>query len=70
MPTRKSAVVPRERIAQHILLIRGQKELARKLDALQKKYAAQFKVVFEAIRRLTLPPAPKRKPVGYFTEKR
>jgi hypothetical protein len=30
-------------------------ELARKLDALEKKYDAQFKVVFEAIRQLMKP---------------
>jgi hypothetical protein len=69
MPTRKSAVVPRERIGQPTLLIRGQKQLARKLDALEKKYDAQFQVVFEAIRQLMLPAAPKRKPTSYLTEK-
>jgi len=31
-------------------------ELARKLDELEKKYDAQFKVVFEAIRKLMIPP--------------
>jgi DNA (cytosine-5)-methyltransferase 1 len=37
-------------------------DLARKLDALEKKYDAQFKVVFDAIRALMEPPAvePKR----------
>jgi len=32
-------------------------ELRNKLDALEKKYDAQFKVVFMAIRQLTSPPA-------------
>jgi hypothetical protein len=36
-------------------------ELARKLGALEKKYDAQFKVVFDAIRELMAPPAPARK---------
>ena len=36
-------------------------ELARKLDALEKKYDAQFKVVFDAIRKLMEPPAPQTK---------
>jgi hypothetical protein len=37
-------------------------ELARKLAALEQKYDAQFKVVFDAIRQLMSPPAkPKRK---------
>jgi len=31
-------------------------DLARKLAALEKKYDAQFKVVFDAIRELTAPP--------------
>ena len=36
-------------------------DLARKLAALEKKYDAQFKVVFDAIRELTTPPEPTRK---------
>jgi hypothetical protein len=40
-------------------------ELARKLDALEKKYDAQFKVVFDAIRQLMTPPVPKRRPIGF-----
>jgi len=33
-------------------------QLARRLDALEKKYDAQFKVVFDAIRQLMAPPQP------------
>jgi ORF6N domain len=40
-------------------------DLARKLDALEKKYDAQFKVVFDAIRELMRPPEPKRRPIGF-----
>jgi hypothetical protein len=40
-------------------------ELARRLDALERKYDAQFKVVFEAIRELMAPPAPPRKRIGF-----
>jgi hypothetical protein len=41
-------------------------ELARKLAALEKKYDAQFKVVFDAIRQLMQPPPPKPKPqIGF-----
>lgn len=36
-------------------------DLARKLAALEKKYDAQFKIVFDAIRELTAPPEPSRK---------
>ena len=41
-------------------------ELARKLDALEKKYDAQFKVVFEAIRELMKPPESKKRPIGFL----
>jgi len=48
----------RQMLASHV-------ELARKLDALEKKYDAQFKQVFEAIRQLMAPPEPKRHPIGF-----
>ena len=41
-------------------------ELARKLATLERKYDAQFKVVFDAIRELMTPPEPKKKrPIGF-----
>jgi hypothetical protein len=40
-------------------------ELARKLDAMEQKYDAQFKAVFDAIRQLMAPPEPKRRPWGF-----
>ena len=41
-------------------------DLARKLDALEQKYDAQFKAVFDAIRQLmTPPPEPSRKRIGF-----
>ena len=40
-------------------------ELARKLAALENKYDAQFKVVFDAIRELMLPPDPPRRQIGF-----
>ena len=46
-------------------------DLARKLDALEKKYDAQFKVVFDAIRQLMAPPAAPQKKIGFqIKEKR
>jgi len=48
----------RQMLASHV-------ELARKLDALEKKYDAQFKEVFEAIRQLMAPPEPKRRSIGF-----
>jgi len=43
-------------------------ELARKLEALEKKYDRQFKVVFDAIRRLMSPPEPKRREIGFHVK--
>lgn len=46
-------------------------ELARKIEALERKYDSQLKVVFDAIRRLMEPPLPKRRPIGFrVTNKR
>ena len=39
--------------------------LARKLDALEKKYDAQFRAVFDAIRRLMSPPTAGRPTIGF-----
>ena len=49
----------RELLASHV-------ELARRLDELEKKYDAQFRIVFEAIRDLmTPPPSPPRRRIGF-----
>ena len=45
-------------------------DLARKLDALEKRYDAQFKVVFDAIRQLMTPPEPKRGRIGFQVPER
>jgi len=45
------------------------KELARKLEELEKKYDAQFAAVFEAIRQLMAPPPGRpRKRIGFKSE--
>ncbi len=44
------------------------KDLARKLADMEKKYDAQFKVVFDAIRQLMKPNEPKKKPIGFRRE--
>jgi phage regulator Rha-like protein len=41
------------------------KDLARKLADLESKYDKQFKIVFDAIRRLMAEPEPKRRPIGF-----
>jgi DnaJ-domain-containing protein 1 len=47
----------REMIASH-------KELAQRLDELERKYDAQFKSVFDAIRQLMTPEAPSKRRIG------
>ncbi len=47
-------------------MLASNEELARKLAALEKKYDAQFKVVFEAIRELMSPPTQKRRRIGFL----
>jgi len=42
--------------------------LARKLAELEKKYDAQFKVVFDAIRQLMASPDPKRRKIGFLVQ--
>jgi hypothetical protein len=46
------------------------KDLARRLDELEKKYDAQFRVVFDAIRQLIAPkePEPSKKRIGFIVE--
>ncbi|MBI5379664.1 MAG: ORF6N domain-containing protein [Nitrospirae bacterium] len=53
----------REIITQH-------KNLAIKLDDLEKKYDAQFKVVFDAIHRLMAPPETKRRRIGFLVKEK
>jgi hypothetical protein len=48
----------REMLASH-------RELARKLEQIEKKYDAQFKVVFDAIRELMAPPSKLSRRIGF-----
>ncbi|MGI8838431.1 MAG: ORF6N domain-containing protein [Pyrinomonadaceae bacterium] len=43
-------------------------ELAKQLKELERKYDRQFKVVFDAIRQLMMPPEPKRKQIGFHAK--
>ncbi len=52
----------RQILASHV-------DLARKLDALEKKYDQQFKIVFDAIRELMTPPEPKKRPIGFLADR-
>lgn len=52
----------REMLATH-------KDLARKIEEMEKKYDHQFKVVFEAIKQLLEPPVKSKGKVGFLREK-
>ena len=58
----RSFVRLREMVASH-------KELAKKLQELEKKYDAQFKVVFDAIHTLLEPPKKPKRRIGFETGK-
>ena len=46
-------------------MLTAHKDLARKLDKMEKKYDSQFKVVFDAIRQLMAPSEPKSRKIGF-----
>ncbi len=50
-------------------MIRQNADLARQLASLEKKYDAQFKVVFDAIRQLMSPPPQPKRSIGFAREK-
>jgi phage regulator Rha-like protein len=49
-------------------LIASNKELAQRLDELEKKYDAQFRVVFDAIRELMTPPEQDKRKIGFLAK--
>lgn len=51
----------REMIAAH-------KDLAKKLEELEKKYDAQFRIVFDAIRELMIPPTQDKRKIGFLAK--
>jgi hypothetical protein len=51
-------------------LVATHKDLARKLETLEKRYDAQFKIVFDAIRELMAPPTPKKRKIGFLVKER
>ena len=44
------------------------KELATKLNALERKYDENFRVVFDAIRQLMAPPVEKKRKIGFIRD--
>jgi hypothetical protein len=51
-------------------MLASNEDLARKLAALEKKYDAQFKVVFDAIRQLMTPPEPNKRKIGFLVSEK
>ena len=51
-------------------LLASHADLAAKLEELETKYDAQFKIVFDAIRRLMSSPATPRKQIGFHIRER
>jgi len=43
-------------------------ELAKKVDALEKKYDGQFKVVFDALRQLMQSPVKPKRAIGFHVK--
>ena len=70
---RKKAVMVNIEIMRAFVRLRelviSNKDLARKLNQMETKYDEQFRVVFDAIRQLINPPAPKRKKIGFAPKK-
>ncbi len=48
----------------------GNTELARKVDAMEKKYDANFKIVFDAIKKLMMPPDKPKHDIGFIEKKK
>jgi hypothetical protein len=51
-------------------LMATNKDLVRRLNEMEKKYDAQFKVVFDAIRQLMSPPEPSKRKIGFLVKER
>jgi hypothetical protein len=49
-------------------MIASNTELAKRLDELEKKYDAQFRVVFDAIRELMTPPEEDKRKIGFIAK--
>ena len=45
-------------------------ELRRKIEQMEKKYDSQFKIVFEAIRQLMIPPETPKRKIGFHLKEK
>ena len=46
------------------------RDLVQRLNEMEKKYDAEFRVVFQAIRELMKPPEPKKRRIGFLVKER
>lgn len=51
-------------------LLASHEDLARKLAELEKKYDEQFRVVFDALHALMMPPVPPKKEIGFHVKEK
>lgn len=51
-------------------MLADNKALSLRLDELERKYDAQFKVVFDALRKLIAPPDPPKRPIGFHVREK
>ncbi len=51
-------------------MLQSNAELAKKVEALERKYDANFKIVFDAIRKLMLPPDKPKQAIGFVEKKK
>ena len=49
-------------------LLSTNKDLAHKLEALEKKYDEQFQIVFDAIRQILTPPEKPKRGIGFHVD--
>lgn len=49
-------------------MITSHKDLANRLDDIEKKYDGQFRVVFDAIRELMIPPEEDKRKIGFLAK--
>ena len=51
-------------------ILASHEQLAKKLETLEKKYNKRFKIIFDVIRQMMIPPEPKHKPIGFENRSR
>lgn len=51
-------------------MLYSHRELAKRLEELERKYDAQFKVFFDAIRKLMIPPEKPKRKIGFVREEK